>query len=435
MSRDQRVRDNWALLFAQELAADRRAGLVVVFCLAGGFLGATGRQYAFMLDGLQQVEIDLESIGIPFHLVEGDPARALPAFVRLWKAGAVVCDFDPLRVKRRWKAGVAKAISTPLLEVDAHNIVPCRAASQKQEYAAYTIRPKLGRALGGFLLEYPALEDLASARKNAGGTERTDWVEVRKRFAGVAGRYEFKPGERAARKSLGDFLDSRLEKYAELSNDPNAGTDSGLSPYLHFGQLSAQRAALEVMTADAPPASKEAFLEQLIVRRELSDNFCFYNRRYDSTGGFPDWARKTLDAHRGDPREYIYSFRQLEGARTHDELWNAVQTEMVVRGRMHGYLRMYWAKKILEWTRSPEDAIRTALKLNDRHEPDGRDPNGYVGVAWSIGGVHDRAFKERGVFGTIRYMSLAGCRRKFDVDGYVRRVNELASRAAAGRSG
>jgi len=171
--------------------------------------------------------------------------------------------------------------------------------------------------------------------------------------------------------------------------------------------------------------SKDAFLEELIIRKELSDNFCFYNEHYDSFSGFPDWAKKTLDDHRKDAREYIYSLEDLESSRTHDDLWNAAQMEMVKTGKMHGYMRMYWAKKILEWTETPEDALRIAIYLNDKYELDGRDPNGYVGIAWSIGGVHDRAWKERPVFGKVRYMSYNGCKSKFDVEGYIAKIERL----------
>ena len=200
---------------------------------------------------------------------------------------------------------------------------------------------------------------------------------------------------------------------------------SDLSPYLHFGQIAPQRVAWEIQQSDAPREAKQAFLEELIVRRELSDNFCWYNPDYDKFSGFPEWARKTLDQHRLDQRDFLYSLEEFEPGRTHDALWNAAQLEMVSRGKMHGYMRMYWAKKILEWTNSPEEALEIAIYLNDRYELDGRDPNGYVGVAWSIGGVHDRAWAERPVFGKIRYMSLAGCKRKFKVDEYIAKVGEL----------
>jgi deoxyribodipyrimidine photo-lyase len=194
---------------------------------------------------------------------------------------------------------------------------------------------------------------------------------------------------------------------------------------LHFGQIGAQRIAAEVLRWDGDLESRETFLEQLIVRRELSDNFCFYNVRYDSLEGCPDWALRTLEDHLSDPREHLYDLDRFEAAATHDELWNAAQIELTFTGTMPGYLRMYWAKKILEWTEHPAEAHRIALLLNDRYQLDGRDPNGYVGVAWSIGGVHDRPWTERPVFGKIRYMNASGCRRKFDVTRYVTRGRGL----------
>jgi deoxyribodipyrimidine photo-lyase len=196
---------------------------------------------------------------------------------------------------------------------------------------------------------------------------------------------------------------------------------SNLSPYLHFGQISAQRIALETYKRKHNIETKDAFLEELIVRRELSDNFCFYNKNYDSFDGFPEWAKKTLNEHRKDKREFTYNLEQFEKAKTHDDLWNAAQIEMVKTGKMHGYMRMYWAKKILEWTETPEEALEFSIYLNDKYELDGRDPNGYTGCAWSIGGVHDRAWTERPVFGKIRYMNYNGAKRKFDVKRYIQK--------------
>jgi deoxyribodipyrimidine photo-lyase len=220
-----------------------------------------------------------------------------------------------------------------------------------------------------------------------------------------------------------------------LRNNPTRDAQSNLSPYLHFGQISAQRVALEVLKyLSLPPFAREgteggishaAFLEELIIRRELSDNFCFYNRDYDNFEGFPDWAKKTLNKHRKDRRDYIYTVKQFEHAKTHDDLWNAAQMEMAKRGKMHGYMRMYWAKKILEWTESPEKAMEVAIYLNDQYELDGRDPNGYAGIAWSIGGVHDRAWNERPIFGKIRYMSYNGCKAKFDIKQYINLVQSI----------
>jgi deoxyribodipyrimidine photo-lyase len=227
------------------------------------------------------------------------------------------------------------------------------------------------------------------------------------------------PGEAAARENLAIFLDHKLSRYDSERNDPTRDGQSNLSPYLHFGQISAQRVALQVLDSMQDPSS---FLEELMVRRELADNFCYYNSYYDSFNGFPNWAKETLREHQKDRREYIYTLKEMEAAQTHDDLWNAAQMEMIHKGKMHGYLRMYWAKKILEWTKSQQDALQVATYLNDRYELDGRDPNGYTGIAWSIGGVHDRAWKERAIFGKVRYMSYKGASNKFDVKAYIRKV-------------
>jgi deoxyribodipyrimidine photo-lyase len=422
MSRDQRVRDNWALLHSQDLALGLKVPLIVVFCLVPGFLNAAYRQYAFMLKGLRQVEERLAGLNIAFRLLRGDPADEIPRFLTEAGAGALVTDFDPLRVKRQWKESVVRTITIPMYEVDAHNIVPCRAASQKQEYAAYTIRPKIRKALPSFL------HDLRGIRRHLHTSgERavvTDWDALLGEI--VADRTVpevtwLEPGEGPAGRALKSFIQERLPRYHDLRNDPARNGQSDLSPYLHFGHLACQRVALEVLKADVHRDSIEGFIEELIVRRELSDNFCFYNANYDSFKGFPAWARKSLDEERHTGREYLYSAGQFEAAATHDELWNAAQSEMVQRGKMHGYMRMYWAKKILQWTESPEQAMDIAIRLNDRYELDGRDPNGYAGIAWSIGGVHDRAWPRRPVFGKVRYMSHGGCRSKFDVDAYIAR--------------
>lgn len=426
LSREQRVRDNWALLQAQEYALDRQVPLAVAFTLAPHFLGATLRQYDFMLRGLAQTAASLVQHNIPFFLLKGDPGTTLLAFLAEVEAGALVTDFDPLRLKRQWKNQVLARVQIPVVEVDAHNIVPCWLASGKQEFGAYTLRPKIHRLLPDFLDEPPPLEKhpfpWPGTAPAIDWSQTLAWVAPDPRVPPVSW---LQPGEDAARKMLQAFIRDGLSRYADDRNDPNLQGQSNLSPYLHFGQLGAQRVAWEVQGANAPAAAKQAFLEELIVRRELSDNFCYYNPDYDSFAGFPEWARKTLDQHRPDPREYLYSLAEFEKARTHDALWNAAQQEMVRRGKMHGYLRMYWAKKILEWTASPEEALKIALYLNDRYELDGRDPNGYVGVAWSLGGVHDRAWGERPVFGKIRYMSLSGCKRKFKVDQYIAWVEGL----------
>lgn len=426
MSRDQRIRDNWAFLYARELAVETGVPLGVVFCLVPSFLGATIRQYRFMLKGLEEVAKELVLLRVPFFLLRGEPAQEIPRFMRQRGIAALVTDFDPLRIKDTWKSGVAGSISVPFFEVDAHNIVPCWVASQKQEYGAYTLRPRLGRLLPIFLDEFPTVEQHPYPWKES--RIRIPWNDVGSHLhidRSVPEVEWIRPGPREARKALSRFVRSKLNAYDALRNDPVADGQSNLSPYLHFGHLSAQRVAIEVMSSETPERAKEAFLEEMITRRELADNFCYYNPRYDSPRCFPGWAQKTLERHRNDKRDFRYTIDQFEQGRTHDELWNAAQLEMVHRGKMHGYLRMYWAKKILEWTRSPERAMKVAIYLNDKYELDGRDPNGYAGIAWSIGGVHDRPWGERRIFGMVRYMSEKGCRSKFDVDAYIGKIRNL----------
>jgi deoxyribodipyrimidine photo-lyase len=425
MSRDQRVHDNWVLVFAQEMALERKVPLIVVFCLLPEFLGATIRQYGFMLKGLKEVEERLRENRIPFYVLTGQPGIEIPAFIERCSAVELVTDFDPLRIKLNWKAEIAEKTDITFYEVDTHNIVPCWIASPKQEYAAYTIRPKIKRLLPEFLEDFP---DIQKHRYHWEETSETDWDGIARTLRVDLSVPEvdwLRPGQNAALERLREFIEEDLERYPGDRNDPNKDAVSNLSPYLHFGHISSQRIALEVSKSSVSQESKDAFLEELIIRKELSDNFCFYNEHYDSFSGFPDWAKKTLDDHRRDAREYIYSQEELESSRTHDDLWNAAQMEMVKTGKMHGYMRMYWAKKILEWTETPEDALKIAIYLNDKYELDGRDPNGYVGIAWSIGGVHDRAWKERPIFGKVRYMSYNGCKSKFDVEGYISRVEKI----------
>ena len=419
MSRDQRVHDNWALLFAQMKALEKKRSLAVVFNLVPKFLEATIRQYGFMLKGLQQVETELQKFNIPLFITKGNPEIEIPKLLDELKASILISDFDPLRIKRIWKRDVAKKISIPFYEVDAHNIVPCLFVSNKVEFGAYTIRPKIHKLLPEFMDDFP---DLIKMKSSELTSEKINWAEASDSLEinRVVEEVDWlKPGEVNAQLALKDFLENRFDRYAEDRNDPNKNTLSNLSPYLHFGQISAQRVALTVEQFYRKSPSASAFLEELIIRRELSDNYCYFNPKYDSFEGFPEWARKTLNEHRKDKREYIYSLEKFEQAKTHEELWNAAQMEMVTTGKMHGYMRMYWAKKILEWSKSPEEALSIAIYLNDKYELDGRDPNGYVGCAWSVGGVHDRAWTERPVFGKIRYMNFNGAKRKFDVHSYI----------------
>jgi deoxyribodipyrimidine photo-lyase len=423
MNRDQRVKDNWALSHAQSHALEKKVPLIVLFCLSPRFLDATELHYNFMLKGLQGIERDLGAKHIQFVLLHGEPKDAVPVFITACGAGMLITDQNPVRIAREWKAAVASVITIPMIEVDAHNIVPVWKASPKLEYGAYTLRPKLQRLLPEFLDDVPPLMKHPFIPKEP--VNRAAWGEALSSLRAPAksgGIPSCEPGEAAARAMLNNFITHRLAGYGTGRNDPTLDFQSHLSAYLHFGHLSAQRIALEVQrTGDSPSVTD--FLEEMIVRRELSDNFCHYNASYDDFAGFPAWARQSLNEHRADARSHLYSLEQFERALTHDDLWNAAQREMLSTGRMHGYMRMYWAKKILEWTGSPEEALAIAIHLNDTYELDGRDPNGYAGIAWSIGGVHDRAWFERPVYGKIRYMNANGCARKFDVKAYCAKFN------------
>lgn len=427
MSRDQRVGDNWALLYAQEVALNLKRPLLVIFCLVPAFLEATIRQYDFMLKGLIEVQKRLIEKNINFFLLTGDPANEIPFFIKRHNASVLITDFDPLKIKRHWKEKIKENIDIDFYEVDSHNIVPAWVASDKQEYGAYTFRPKILRLLPDFLTEFPEIKfhpygSIVEHKELVLG----EMVKTLKVDFSIPAIKWLNPGEEAAKDVLNEFLKKRLCKYNIYRNDPAKDFQSNLSPYLHFGQVSAQRIVIEVLKQKDPcNQGKNAFLEELIVRRELSDNFCFYNPFYDAIDCAPAWARQTLKEHRKDSRKILYDIKTLEEGKTHDELWNACQTEMVLKGKMHGYMRMYWAKKIFEWTPSAEDALKIAIYLNDRYELDGRDPNGYAGIAWSILGVHDRPWKDRAIFGKIRYMSYQGCASKFDISKYTKLVQLL----------
>jgi len=421
MQRDQRVEDNWALVYAKAQAKARGVQLVVVFNLTASFGEASLRHYDFMFRGLQEVESDLAKRNITFVLLKGAPEQTVVDFVSDYSIGEIVCDFNTLRFTRDWRNKIAAAVSVQMTEVDAHNIIPCWKASDKQEYAAYTFRPKVHKQLKDFLIQFPSLEHqkISGAIKSS----QIDWEQLLKEIdidRSVPTVDWLTPGTQAAKLQTRSFIAEQLNQYSEYRNDPNRDAVSNLSSYLHFGHISAQWVAYAVNdAADVSKEDREAFMEELIVRRELTDNYCYYNSEYDKVEGAHAWAQKTIAEHADDPREYLYERKELEEAQTHDELWNAMQVQMVRTGKMHGWCRMYWAKKILEWSPTTQIAIDRALYLNDKYELDGNDPNGVVGVMWSICGVHDRAWNERPIFGKIRYMNFNGAKRKFDIQSYI----------------
>ncbi len=406
MSRDQRVQDNWALIHAQNVALQKKVPLIVIFCLVDDFLGAQVSHFEFMLSGLKKVAKDLIKRNISFYCLVGKPDKEIIKFSLNNNVSVLITDFDPLITKISWKEKIKKEIKIPFFEVDAHNIVPSWVVSNKMEYAAYTFRPKILKLLNDFLIKIPKL------KIHPYGKSR---LEVSKNFS----QYNcLNSGEDVARKELSNFIKLKLNRYFEDKNDPSLNGQSNLSRYLHFGQLSTQRVALEVTLADVNIKSRDNFLEELVVRRELADNFCLYNKNYDNIKCLPGWASNSLSLHSKDQKDYIYTLKDFEQARTHDKYWNAAQLEMVTTGKMHGYMRMYWGKKIIEWTESPIEAYNIIVYLNNKYELDGRDPNGYAGIAWCFG-MHDRPWGKRSVFGSVRYMNAQGLKRKFNIANYV----------------
>jgi len=420
MHREFRAESNWALIYAREQALQRKVPVAVVFCLSPSFIGATLRQYDFLLRGLEQSARTLRAAGVPLILRCGSPPDEMLRLCAETRPALVVTDFDPLRIKRQWVQRLAQQVRRPVHEVDSRNIVPAWIASDRREFMARTFRVRIRRQLSTFLDPFPELDPHPFAWEapvpSLDFSQLRASLKVDARVPPVSGQVS---GELAGREALSRFIEQRLANY-HRRNDPNADVCSGLSPYLHFGMISSQSIMLEIRRRGLGGDNVDSFLDELIVRRELSDNFCFHTPGYDQIAGFPQWAQHTLEKHRRDKRAYLYTEEQFEGAQTHDPLWNGAQQQLIVTGTMHGYMRMYWAKKILEWTEDPAEALRIAIWLNDRYALDGRDSNGYTGIAWSIGGVHDRGWAERPIFGTVRFMNEAGARRKFDVNRFIR---------------
>ena len=352
IEREMRLCDNFSLNFARQKAQELNKNLKIVH-LRKKF--ETRLKIDFYNARLKELEQAFKNYD--FEIREDTDGM---------EAGAIVTDFNPILPKN-----YLKSFDCKIFEVDSHNIVPARYASGKQEYNAATFRRKIYADIAGFLNEFPS--------------------------------YDVPETEAAL--ALRDFIETKLDLYAEYKNNPENDVTSHLSKYLKDGYLSAQRAALEVIKSNASNENKETFLEELIVRGELSENFCLYCTDFKSFECVPGWAKASLAAHRWDFRQFLYTKEEFEQAKTHDKLWNYAQLQLLETGKIHGYLRMYWAKKMLEWSKTPEEALEISIYLNDKYALDAPSANGYVGILWSIAALHDRAFADRPVTGKIRYMS------------------------------
>ncbi len=429
---NRRVVSNHALAFAVHLANRQNVPVLFYEGLTCTYLYASDRFHAFLMQGVAETARSLKELGIGyvFHLRR---RRADPddAFYRLAaNACAVVTDDYPVFVAHSHNRRVPEKLAIPYYAVDASCIVP-GTHFEKQEYAAYTIRPKIKRVLEEYLKPAPELrpthefrESIPKLHTEVSHENIGELIASCEIDHSVAPSTAFLGGRLAAEKRLNYFLEHNLRRYAKFNREPSAEATSGLSPYLHFGQISSLEIALAVRDyAEEHKLIADGLLEQLIVRRELAFNFARFSPSLDSLDALPNWARATLAKHDSDPRAYVYSRDQFEQAATHDALWNAAQTEVLTRGIIHGYYRMYWGKKIIEWSASHAEALATMIYLNDRYALDGRDPNTYTNILWCFG-LHDRPWTERPIFGMIRYMTLDGMRRKTDVDAYIRSVTQ-----------
>ena len=373
--REVRVKDNFALQFALQKSKELNLPLKIIHPKINYEYKPKQK---FIDNQIAQAERQFKQIGLKFEVIEKTPAEIIKSL----KPALIILDFNPI-LKRDY----LKNADFKIYEIDGHNIIPARFVSNKQEYSAATMRRKIYYDIYSFLTEF---DNLTTEKIEA------DYV-------------------------LEDFIKNKLPYYAEYKNDVSKNVLSGLSKYLNLGFISTQRVALEVIKSGVKDINKEVFLEELIVRKELADNFCMYSKNYNDFSGVPDWVKLSLENHTYDIRPYIYLLEKLENAKTHDKLWNATQIQLIREGIIHGYLRMYWAKKISEWTPSPKEALKMAIYLNDKYAYDSPSANGYVGILWAIAGLHDRAFIDYPITGKIRRMTCDSLKRKYDLGNYLKK--------------
>ncbi len=426
MQQSQRADWNHALEHAIEHANLLHQPVLVGFGLTEKYPDANLRHFAFMLEGLRETRRALEERGIGMTIKKGSPEAVALDLAR--DASLVVCDRGFLRHQKQWRTKVALRADVEVVQVETDTAVPVETASDKAEFGARTFRPKVRAPLEDYLrrphARLPREDSMDIADR---GLELDDLAAV---LAGLQVDRSVPPveafhgGITEARRRLDDFLCGRLAGYSEHRSRPELDHASHMSPYLHFGQISPVEIAARVLECnEAPEADRNAFLDELIVRRELAHNFVHFNPEYDRFEALPTWARTTLQEHAGDPRPQTYNADQLEAAETRDPYWNAAMLEMKQTGYLHNYMRMYWGKKILEWSANPETAYYTTLTLNNRYFLDGRDPTSYANVGW-IFGLHDRPWFEKPIFGSVRYMSAGGLERKADMEAYMEHVRK-----------
>lgn len=418
MQSSQRTEYNHALEYAITRANDLEKPLLVYFGVTSEYKEANLRHYQFMIEGLKEVKEELKKRHIKMVVVHVSPEEGAITMSR--EAASMVVDRGYLRIERKWREEVAKNIDIPLVQIETNVIVPTEEVSQKEEYAAATIRNKINRLVPFYTKPFQIEKVEHSSLSIDLSMQEFDLDAIYELTIdrSVKPSPIYNGGTSEAKKWLQQFINHKLKYYAEKRNDPGLDLQSNLSPYLHFGQISPLYIYHQVQHLES-----EAFLEELIIRRELSMNFVYYNHEYDTINCLSSWAKDTLLKHQEDKREYLYTKEEFEASKTHDIYWNAAQQEMVATGKMNGYMRMYWGKKIIEWTNSPKEAYQIMIYLNNKYQLDGRDPNSFTGIAWCFG-KHDRPWQERPIFGMVRYMNEAGLKRKFDMNRYIEKIEQ-----------
>ena len=434
----KRLDNNHALIFAIRKANELNLPLVVYEGLKYYYPWASDRIHTFILEGVEEKRKAFEKLGIRYlFYLQKNAQSPKQTVAKLAKdAALIVTDDFPCFIIPEHNRRISERADIPVFTVDSNGIIPM-SKFDKEEYAAYTIRPKINKLLDRYLkalpnetvnipnvgMEVDCPETLITAENIAQLVAECDIDHAVK----PSGHYH--GGTAEGRKRLEKFVDEILPDYGKARSKPDRDGSSRLSSYLHFGFLSPLEIALAVRDADAPRESIDAYLEELIVRRELSYNLTLFNENYDSLQALPDWVQKTMREHAGDERQFVYSLEQLEAGETHDELWNAAQREMTVTGEMHNYIRMLWGKNVIAWSPSYEVAFETLIHLNNKYCLDGRNPNSYAGILWCFG-KHDRPWMERPVFGTIRYMTSGSTGKKFDSKKYIEWTKRLEGRSS-----
>ncbi len=421
MQQSQRAHCNPALEEAISAANRLNLPVLVGFALLDNLPHAKQRHYAFMLEGLAQTAQQLRERNIAFVIRRGTPLRVIVPLAQ--RAALLVCDCGYLRRQQEWRAQIAREAGCRTLMVEGDVVVPARLASGRAEIGARSLRPKLAVLSPRFLkpLRQQRPQRSALRLQLTGDVALEDVSGVLRALridGGIGPVTHFRGGYAEARQRLRQFIARRLCHYREARALPGAAQVSTLSPYLHFGQISPVEVALAVQRCAAPEEDRASYLEELIVRRELAVNFVTTSARYDQYESLPGWARHSLARHASDPRAHLYGYEQLAAAATHDRYWNAAMREMQLSGFMHNYMRMYWGKKVLEWSATPKEGYAHLLRLNNSYFLDGRDPSSYANVGW-VFGLHDRPWPERPVFGNVRYMNAAGLERKTDIARYL----------------